>query len=222
MFERFSEDGRQTVVQAQQEARALGHDYLGTEHLLLGLLQQPEGVAAEALTSLGVTLAGTRTQVETIVGRGERSAEGQVPFSPRAKRALELALREALSLGHNYIGAEHILLGLVRHDEGVAMRILLEHATADGVRDRVVQRLAAAPQLGAGPTSKVSWLRTPWRWRWEYRVEHDLGDEEMNALGAESWELVAALPRGEQVQLLFKRAIRPGGPSPASAAEEAG
>jgi ATP-dependent Clp protease ATP-binding subunit ClpC len=165
VFERFDGDGRQAVVHAQEEARSLGHDYVGTEHLLLGLLRQPGGVAAETLASLAVTLEASRVEVETIVGRGDRTGEGQVPFSPRAKRVLELALREALSLGHNYIGAEHILLGLVRHDEGVAMRILLEHTTPEVVRDRVVERLAAVARPGAGPTAKVTWLRAPGRYR---------------------------------------------------------
>src|SRR5207245_1311611 len=125
MFERFTERARQVVVLAQEEARTLKHNYIGTEHILLGLLREEEGLAARVLESLDITVERVRAQVVRIVGSGEEVTSGQIPFTPRAKKVLELALREALSLGHNYIGTEHILLGLVRENEGVAARILL-------------------------------------------------------------------------------------------------
>ena len=114
MFERFTEKARQVVVLAQDEAQALGHNYIGTEHLLLGLLREREGLAARVLHSLDVTVEEVRAQVARIVGRGDEVRAGMIPFTPRAKKALELALREAQALGHNYIGTEHVLLGLVR------------------------------------------------------------------------------------------------------------
>ena len=125
MFERFTERAREVVVLAQDEARLLKHNYIGTEHLLLGLLREEEGLAARVLESLHITTAEVRAQVGRIVGRGEEVTAGQIPFTPRAKKVLELSLREALSLGHNYISTEHVLLGLVRENEGVAARILL-------------------------------------------------------------------------------------------------
>src|SRR5579862_7862382 len=125
MFERFSEEGRQAVVLAQDEARRLQHDYIGTEHLLLGLLREPEGVAARVLGTLGVTLDDARADVARIIGSGDEATPGQIPFTPRAKKVLELSLREALALDHNSIGTEHLLLGLLREHEGVAARILL-------------------------------------------------------------------------------------------------
>jgi predicted enzyme related to lactoylglutathione lyase len=126
MFERFTERARQVVVLAQDEARALGHNYIGTEHLLLGLLREQEGVAAHVLAALGADIGAARGRVAAIVGRGEEVRLGQVPFTPRAKKVLELSLKEALTLGYNYIGTEHILLGLVRENEGIGARVLLE------------------------------------------------------------------------------------------------
>jgi len=117
MFERFSERARQVVVLAQDEARSLKHNYIGTEHLLLGLFREEEGIAARALESLGITLGEVRAQVARLVGEGDEIAGGQIPFTPRAKKVLELSMREALSLGHNYIGTEHILLGVARENE---------------------------------------------------------------------------------------------------------
>ena len=142
MFERFTERARKVVVLAQEEARNFNHNYIGTEHLLLGLLREDEGVAARALTSLNVTLDEVREQVESIVGYGEEGTGGQAPFTPRSKKVLELALREALQLGHNYIGTEHILLGLVRESEGVAARVLSNlDVDPDKVRREVVRML---------------------------------------------------------------------------------
>ena len=120
MFERFTERARQVVVLAQDEARALKHNYIGTEHILLGLLREEEGLAARVLESLDITVEEVRAQVARIVGQGDEVTTGQIPFTPRAKKVLELALREALSLGHNYIGTEHILLGLVRENDDLA------------------------------------------------------------------------------------------------------
>jgi ATP-dependent Clp protease ATP-binding subunit ClpC len=142
MFERFSDRARQVVVDAQHEARTLKHNYIGTEHLLLGLLKEPDGASRRALNTLGVRLEETRAQVAEIIGQGDEVTTGQIPFTPRAKKVLELALREALFLGHDYIGSEHILLGIVRVNDGVAPRILLDHgADADRVRDEVIREL---------------------------------------------------------------------------------
>jgi ATP-dependent Clp protease ATP-binding subunit ClpC len=143
LFERFTERARQVVVLAQEEARTLKHNYIGTEHILLGLLREEEGLAARVLESLDITVERVRAQVVRIVGSGEEVTSGQIPFTPRAKKVLELALREALSLGHNYIGTEHILLGLVRENEGVAARILLDFdADSDKIRNEVIRMLS--------------------------------------------------------------------------------
>jgi ATP-dependent Clp protease ATP-binding subunit ClpC len=143
LFERFTERARQVVVLAQEEARTLKHNYIGTEHILLGLLREEEGLAARVLESLDITTERVRSQVVRIVGSGEEVTSGQIPFTPRAKKVLELALREALSLGHNYIGTEHILLGLVRENEGVAARILLDFdADSDKIRNEVIRMLS--------------------------------------------------------------------------------
>jgi ATP-dependent Clp protease ATP-binding subunit ClpA len=145
VFERFTPRARQVVVLAQEEARALQHGYIGTEHLLLGLLREEEGVAAQVLGSLGVTIEAARARVLLIVGSGEEASGGQIPFTPRAKKVLELALRESKSLGHNDIGTEHILLGVVREGEGVAARVLLEFdADAEQVRNEVIRALSAS------------------------------------------------------------------------------
>jgi ATP-dependent Clp protease ATP-binding subunit ClpC len=143
VFERFTERARQVVVYAQEEARSLSHNYIGTEHLLLGLLREQEGLGARVLVSLDVSLDAVREQVARIIGQGDELLTGQIPFTPRAKKVLELALREALSLGHNLVGTEHLLLGLVREGEGVASSILLDFGvTADAVRDAVIRRLS--------------------------------------------------------------------------------
>ncbi len=143
MFERFTERARQVVVLAQDEARELRHNYIGTEHLLLGLLREEEGLAARVLASLGITVEEVRAQLARIVGPGDETTTGQIPFTPRAKKVLELALREALSLGHNYIGTEHILLGVVRENEGVGARILLSFgADAETVRNEIIRLLS--------------------------------------------------------------------------------
>jgi ATP-dependent Clp protease ATP-binding subunit ClpA len=142
MFERFSDRARRVVVLAQEEARMLNHDYIGTEHILLGLIHEGEGVAAKALESLGISLQAVRQQVEEIIGRGQQAPSGHVPFTPRAKKALELAQREADAFGHNYIGTEHLVLGLIREGDGVAAQVL-ERLGADlnRVRQQVIQLL---------------------------------------------------------------------------------
>ncbi len=156
MFERFTERARQVVVLAQDEARALKHNYIGTEHILLGLLREEEGLAARVLESLDITVEEVRAQVARIVGQGDEVTTGQIPFTPRAKKVLELALREALSLGHNYIGTEHILLGLVRENEGVAARILLDFdADAEKIRNEIIRMLSGPGRRQQGQGAPV-------------------------------------------------------------------
>ena len=143
MFERFTDRARRVVVLAQEEARMLNHNYIGTEHILLGLIHEGEGVAAKGLEALGISLEGVRSQVEEIIGQGQQAPSGHIPFTPRAKKVLELSLREALQLGHNYIGTEHILLGLIREGEGVAAQVLVKlGADLNRVRQQVIQLLS--------------------------------------------------------------------------------
>jgi ATP-dependent Clp protease ATP-binding subunit ClpC len=143
MFERFTDRARRVVVLAQEEARMLNHNYIGTEHILLGLIHEGEGVAAKALESLGISLEAVREQVQEIIGQGQQAPSGHIPFTPRAKKVLELSLREALQLGHNYIGTEHILLGLIREGEGVAAQVLIKlGADLNRVRQQVIQLLS--------------------------------------------------------------------------------
>jgi ATP-dependent Clp protease ATP-binding subunit ClpC len=143
MFERFTDRARRVVVLAQEEARMLNHNYIGTEHILLGLIHEGEGVAAKALESLNISLEAVRQQVEEIIGQGQAAPTGHIPFTPRAKKVLELSLREALQLGHNYIGTEHILLGLIREGEGVAAQVLQKlGADLNRVRQTVIQLLS--------------------------------------------------------------------------------
>ena len=154
MFERFTDRARRVVVLAQEEARMLNHNYIGTEHILLGLIHEGEGVAAKALESLGISLEGVRAQVEEIIGQGQQAPSGHIPFTPRAKKVLELSLREALQLGHNYIGTEHILLGLIREGEGVAAQVLVKlGADLNRVRQQVIQLLSGYQGKEAAVTS---------------------------------------------------------------------
>ncbi len=158
MFERFTDRARRVVVLAQEEARLLHHNYIGTEHILLGLIHEGEGVAAKSLESLGISLEAVRNQVEEIIGQGGSSPSGHIPFTPRAKKVLELSLREALQLGHNYIGTEHILLGLIREGEGVAAQVLVKlGADLSRVRQQVIQLLSGygGPQ-GSGSPEKAT------------------------------------------------------------------
>ena len=146
MFERFTDRARRVVVLAQEEARMLHHNYIGTEHILLGLIHEGEGVAAKALESLGISLDAVRQQVEEIIGQGQQAPSGHIPFTPRAKKVLELTRREAEQLGHNYIGTEHILLGLIREGNGVAAQVLVMlGADLNRVRLTVIQLLHGHP-----------------------------------------------------------------------------
>jgi hypothetical protein len=174
VFERFTERARQVVILAQEEARTLKHNHIDTEHILLGLLRVEEGLAARVLESLGITVERVRAEVMRIVGSGEEVTSAQLPFTPRAKNVLELALREALSLGHNYIGTEHILLGLVRENEGVAARILLDFdADSEKIRNEVICMLS-------GPDTAV-------------RVTHDLDRSWLDFTPAEAFDLTMHL-----------------------------
>jgi ATP-dependent Clp protease ATP-binding subunit ClpC len=148
VFERFTERARQVVVFAQEDARRLGHDHIGTEHLLLGLLREEEGIAARTLEAMDVTLEEVSVEVERIVGRGEPVRTGQIPFTPAGKKTLELSLREAVALGHNYIGTEHILLGLARADDDVASQILhVFDVDAEKIRTEVIRMLSGRGSL---------------------------------------------------------------------------
>ena len=202
MFERFTERARQVVVLAQDEARALKHNYIGTEHLLLGLLREEEGLAAHVLESFEITVEEVRAQVARIVGQGDEVATGQIPFTPRSKKVLELSLREALDLGHNYIGTEHVLLGLVRENDGIAARILLGFdADAEKVRNELLRRLSPA----RGETGEP-------RLGWEYGVRTLEGPTEtwpaqLTAWRREGWELLTVVEEGGSRRALLERRI---------------
>jgi ATP-dependent Clp protease ATP-binding subunit ClpA len=145
VFERFTERARQVVVFAQDEARSLKHNYIGTEHLLLGLLREEEGIGGRVLESFGIAIEAVRGEVARIIGEGDEVTSGEIPFTPRAKKVLELSMREALSLGHNYIGTEHILLGLARENEGVAGQILTDQGvTARDVAAKTIELIGGA------------------------------------------------------------------------------
>jgi ATP-dependent Clp protease ATP-binding subunit ClpA len=204
MFERFTERARHVVVFAQEEARGLGHPHIGTEHLLLGLFREESGVAAVALRSSGLTLEAARDDVVRIAGRGEGAPTGQIPFTPRAKQALELALREAIALQHNYIGTEHILLALARGNDSTAARMLLDAGVDEStLREAVLANIGRTTERSRDRPRSHSV-------GWEYRVE-DVGSADavsvdaLNALGAAGWELTAAIPGDVRTQLVFKR-----------------
>ena len=189
MFERFTERARQVVVLAQEEARALKHNYIGTEHILLGLLREHEGLAASVLNGLDITVERVRGQVVRAVGSGEEVTAGQIPFTPRAKKVLELALREALSLGHNYIGTEHILLGLLRENEGVAARILLDFdADSEKIRNEVMRALSGPAGRWVEASAGIEWHRASFLWRpegLELRIPLRLGLAELAGFAAD-------------------------------------
>jgi ATP-dependent Clp protease ATP-binding subunit ClpA len=169
MFERFTNRARHVVVLAQEEARLLSHNYIGTEHILLGLLGEPDSIGGQVLASFGFTRDGVREAVVAKVGRGKKQLSGHIPFTPRAKKTLELSLREALAIKHNYIGTEHILLGLIREGEGVAAQILRDHVDLLEIRVAVLNAVSADPGEGSegGETAEGSedtnavlrWLR---------------------------------------------------------------
>ncbi len=179
MFERFTKLARHTIVLAQEEARHLNHNYIGTEHILLGLLGEQEGLAFRVLTDFGLSLEGGREEVTAIVKRGKAAPSGHIPFTPRAKKTLELSLREALQLRHNYIGTEHILLGLIREGDGVAAQILRQHADLLVIRTAVLDAVPAG--LGAEAAGRGRrWLRR----RGEVDVDEPETEAEMAVLSA--------------------------------------
>jgi ATP-dependent Clp protease ATP-binding subunit ClpA len=209
VFERFTERARQVVVLAQDEARGLGHAYIGTEHLLLGVLREEEGIAARTLGSLGVGVDEARTAVVGLVGRGEEQTTAQMPFTARAKASLEMALREATGLGHQYIGTEHVLLGLVRDKRSAAVRLLDElGATPDQVRTAVVEHLGGAGAPASAPRPAYVVLKQVAENRWELVGEVDRRPgmparksraQAVRDAGGdpESGEVYAVLPRSE-------------------------
>ena len=218
MFERFTERARRVVVLAQDEARTLNHDWIGTEHLLLGLIGEGNGVAAKALESMGISLAAVRQQVEEIIGQGEQAPPEHMPFTPRAKKVLELAFREARALGHNYIGTEHILLGLIREGDGVAAQALVRlGADLNRAREQVIELL----QEGQGDDdvlARVDLLdrRLAAIERW-VGIRPDLDDldqeiaqvrRDKEAADARQDSQAATALRGKEKQLLAARADR--------------
>ena len=229
MFERFTDRARRVVALAQEEARMLNHNYIGTEHILLGLVREGEGVAARALESLGISLEAVRQQVKEIIGRGQQASSGHIPFTPRAKKVLELSLREAQLLGHNYIGTEHILLGLIREGDGVAAQVLVRMgADLNRARPQVVQLLfgrAGEDVIGAGsplPDDALTRvdsldrrLAAIERWVGLRPDPDDVDDldqeiarvrrEKEAAIDRQDFEVSAAL-RGQEKQLLAARA----------------
>jgi len=203
-FTRFTEPARTAVVRAEEEARALKHNYVGTEHLLLGVAGMSDDVGAKALELLGIQPAAVRAEVVRAIGEGDEQPGAQVPFTPRAKKVLELSLREALALGNDYIGTEHILLGLAAEEEGVAARILRERgAGADAIRAAVLQLLSS--RVVADPEAELDPRE------WEYRAEALTGSaeswtEQMNALAADGWELFAITREEAENRAVFRRA----------------
>jgi ATP-dependent Clp protease ATP-binding subunit ClpC len=208
VFERFTDRARRVLVLAQEEARLLNHNYIGTEHLLLGLIHEGEGVAAKALESLGISLEAVRAQVEEIIGQGQSAPTGHIPFTPRAKKVLELSLREAKQLGHNYIGTEHILLGLIREGEGVASQVLVKlGAGLDRVRQQVIQLLSgsAAAGMEAGARTRLVRMTVPEELRQAEERLAQVRREKEAAIDAEDFERAAGL-RDKERQLLGRLA----------------
>jgi ATP-dependent Clp protease ATP-binding subunit ClpA len=209
MFERFTDEARRVVVLAQEEARLLNHNYIGTEHLLLGLIHEGEGVAARALESLGISLEAVRAQVEEIIGQGQSAPTGHIPFTPRAKKVFELSLREALQLGHNYMGTEHILLGLVREGEGVAAQVLVKlGADLARVRQQVVQVLSGyAGGEDVGARMRLVRMTVPDDLREAEEQLAQVRREKEAAIQAQDFEQAATL-RDQEKQLLPRLAER--------------
>ena len=209
MFERFTDRARRVVVLAQEEARMLNHNYIGTEHILLGLIHEGEGVAAKALESLGIALEGVRQQVEEIIGQGQQAPSGHIPFTPRAKKVLELSLREALQLGHNYIGTEHILLGLIREGEGVAAQVLVKlGADLARVRQQVIQVLGGyAGGEDVGARMRLVRMTVPDDLREAEEQLAQVRREKESAIQAQDFERAATL-RDQETQLLPRLAER--------------
>ena len=203
MFERFTSQARHVVVLAQEEARGLGHNYIGTEHILLGLLGEPGGIAVQALNRCGLTLEGAREEVKGIIGIGKGSVSGHIPFTPRAKKTLELALREAVHLRHGYIGTEHILLGVIREGDGVAAQIIKGRADLLAVRTAVLDLLPAVPPESGRRT------------RWARRLAHVGfgGQGEEGGLGPQG-ETTTELRTTPAADTSLDEAARLAGPNP--------
>jgi ATP-dependent Clp protease ATP-binding subunit ClpA len=203
MFERFTDRARRVVVLAQEEAGLLNHNYVGTEHLLLGLVSEGQGVAARALESLGIRLEAVRAQVEEIIGQGQTASTGHIPFTPRAKRVLELSLREAKQLGHNYIGTEHLLLGLIREREGVAAQVLLTlGGDLSGVRQQVIQLLSGSGTgMEAGARTRPVHITVPEDLREAEERLAQVRQQKEAAIDAEDFDRAAAL-RDQEKRLL--------------------
>jgi ATP-dependent Clp protease ATP-binding subunit ClpC len=199
MFERFTDRARRVVVLAQEEARLLNHNYIGTEHLLLGLLDEGQGVAAKALESLGVRLEAVRAKVEEVIGRGQGAPTGHIPFTPRAKKVLELSLREALQFGHNYIGTEHILLGLIREGEGVAAHVLVSlGADFSRVRQQVIGLLSSSGGGEAGARARLVRMTVPDDLRELEEQLDQVRRRKQAAIDAEDFEQATALRDAER------------------------
>jgi ATP-dependent Clp protease ATP-binding subunit ClpA len=211
MFERFTDRARRVIVLAQEEARLLNHNYIGTEHLLLGLAHEGQGVAAKALELLGIRVEGLRSQVEQVIGQGQRAPTGHIPFTPRAKKVLELSLREAKQLGHNYIGTEHLLLGLIREGEGVAAQVLVKlGADLSRVRQQVIQLLsgsASGPEAEAVAGTRLVHMTVPEDLREAEEQLAEVRRQKEAAIDAEDFERAAAL-RDQERQLLGRLAER--------------
>jgi ATP-dependent Clp protease ATP-binding subunit ClpA len=213
MFERFTDRARRVIVLAQEEARLLNHNYIGTEHILLGLAHEGQGVAARALESLGIQLQALRSQVEQVIGQGQQAPTGHIPFTPRAKKVLELSLRESQQLGHNYIGTEHLLLGLIREGEGVAAQVLVKlGADLSRVRQQVIQLLSgyaggkeAAEQAGA--RTRPVHMTVPEDLREAEEQLAELRRQKEAAIMSQDFERAAAL-RDEERELLERLAER--------------
>jgi ATP-dependent Clp protease ATP-binding subunit ClpA len=211
VFERFTDRARRVVVLAQEEARLLNHNYIGTEHLLLGLATEGQGVAAKALESLGIRLEALRAQVKEIIGQGQSAPTGHIPFTPRAKKVLELSLREALQLGHNYIGTEHILLGLIREGEGVAAQVLVKlGADLPRARQQVTGLLSGyaggeAAAEPAGARTRLVRMTVPEDLREAEEQLAQVRREKEAAIDAEDFERAAGL-RDQERQLLMRLA----------------
>jgi ATP-dependent Clp protease ATP-binding subunit ClpC len=210
MFERFTDQARQVVVLAQDESRALKHGYIGAEHLLLGLLREEEGLAARVLASFEIAAEDVRAQVARIVGEGDEPAVGQIPFTPSAKTVLELSLREALSLGHQYVGTEHILLGVVRVEDDVAGGILLGlGADPEKIRDEII-RMLSGPGRRQGPRAVPVPLFRPGRREYEVKTLEGGSVSWASQLAEwqrDGWELVAVVPEGAALRAILERRI---------------
>jgi ATP-dependent Clp protease ATP-binding subunit ClpA len=214
VFKRFTDEARQVVVKAQDEARTLGHGHIGAEHLLLGVLAHEEGIGARILAEVGVTAAEVRSR---IAPSAESAPSGQIPFTPEAKRVLELSLREALTVGHNYIGTEHIVLALGRLEAGDAARILSELGASTERLDDAFVQLVPAEVRAFTPSRRRRWrpgmggfgmhsVPAYWEYRIERRPELSEDDAEwLNTLGAEGWELCAVVPSADRGTLVFRR-----------------